>query len=90
MKESKFNPGAFEIVRKFISAESPEELERFTNILYAYGVQYKCVPYSESTEYSSFDKIDRIDIVMKYKLIEEDEIIKRLGITKSNLYIYFN
>ena len=90
MKESNFKPEAFEIVRKFISAESPEELERFTSILYAYGVQYKCVPYSESTEYSSFDKIDRVDIIMKYKRIEEEEIIKRLGVTKSNLYIYFN
>mgnify|MGYP003308201625 CR=1 FL=1 len=90
MKELKFEPDAFTIVRKFISAYSPEELERFTDILYAYKVQFRCLPYSETSEYGSFSKIDRIDIVMQYKLIDEDALIKRLGIKREDLYIYFN
>ena len=84
------NPELFTRVRKFISCETPEEFENASRILYAHKVEYRGVIYSDKGKSycSSWSDIDRIDIVMNYKLIDEPQILKWLGIKSDKLYIY--
>lgn len=82
-------PKCFTRVRKYISADTPEQLERYTSLLYSMKVEFRCLPYSESYT-NSFSTMERVDIVMNYHEIDEDDILKGLGLKKEDLYLYFD
>lgn len=73
------NPELFTIVRKYISATTFEELELYSRILYARKVHYR-IAHQEG----------RLDIIMSYKLADEPDLLKALGIKSSDLYLYFD
>jgi hypothetical protein len=89
-QEVMFNPEMFTRVRKFISVYSPMELDNATKILYARKVDFRCEVYLDETGVNSFAHAERIDIIMNYKLSEEQSILKWLGIPQEKLYIYFD
>lgn len=82
-------PEFFTRVRKYISVDTPEQLERYTSLLYSMKVEFRCLPYSESYT-NSFSTMERVDIVMNYHEIDEDDILKTLGLKKKDLYLYFD
>lgn len=88
--ETVFNPELFSRVRKFISAETPLELERYTGALYAHKVEYRCLTYSSKGGKDYADDDFRVDIVMNYRLADEPEILRALGLKQKDLYIYFD
>lgn len=87
--EVMFSPELHMRVRKYISADTPEELERYTGILYAKKIEFRCLVYSENSSRDWSDAGFRVDILMNYKLIDEPEILKALGLKWHQLYEYF-
>lgn len=83
------DPEFFTRVRKYISADTLEQLERYTSLLYSMKVEFRCLPYSESYT-NSFNTMERVDIVMNYHLIDEPDILKRLGLKQEELYLYMD
>lgn len=78
------------ICRKYISAERPSELERFTSVLSQMGVKYKCLVYSDNSKDDYQDAGFRVDIVMEYKKMYESDILAGLGLKYKDLYLYFH
>ena len=87
--EVMFSPEFHMRVRKYISADTPEELERYTGILYAKKIEFRCLVYSENSARDWSDDGFRVDILMNYKLIDEPEILKALGLKWHQLYEYY-
>lgn len=46
--------------------------------------------FTRVRKYISADTPERVDIVMNYHEIDEDDILKVLGLKKKDLYLYFD
>lgn len=84
-----FEPECFEVCRRFISAETPSELERYTSVLNCKQVKYRCLVYSDNGGKNFSDAGFRIDILMSYRKMDEEDILQALGIKRTELYLYF-
>ena len=78
-ESSILNPELFSIVRRYITIYTFEELELYSRILCGRRIHYR------------IEHIDgRLDIIMSYKLAEEPDIIKALGLKKEDINLYFD